>query len=295
MSIQTSGNAPLSKGQGKNFLVYNASAGSGKTFTLVREYLRLALSGDNPNYFRKILAITFTRKAAAEMKERVLHHLRVLSADPLSPLYDPLLLDEYRKVLSLPNEMIRMRSERTLKAILHNYSELSVSTIDSFVHLIIRTFSRDLQLPMDFDVVMEKETIVDEAVDRLIDDAGKDERITAMLNSWLQQNTSEGDRWDVANLMKEFANKVLFREDSVEPLAKLSEIPAEELNTLILKLKDQVNTFRAAQVKVAEEIIDRITKMGLSVDDFSYKQTSAFAAFLKVKAIGGSDPSAAYH
>ncbi|HRE95735.1 MAG TPA: UvrD-helicase domain-containing protein, partial [Flavobacteriales bacterium] len=287
MSIQTSGNAPLSKGQGKNFLVYNASAGSGKTFTLVREYLRLALSGDNPNYFRKILAITFTRKAAAEMKERVLHHLRVLSADPLSPLYDPLLLDEYRKVLSLPNEMIRMRSERTLKAILHNYSELSVSTIDSFVHLIIRTFSRDLQLPMDFDVVMEKETIVDEAVDRLIDDAGKDERITAMLNSWLQQNTSEGDRWDVANLMKEFANKVLFREDSVEPLAKLSEIPAEELNTLILKLKDQVNTFRAAQVKVAEEIIDRITKMGLSVDDFSYKQTSAFAAFLKVKAIGG--------
>ncbi|MFN3342524.1 MAG: UvrD-helicase domain-containing protein [Flavobacteriales bacterium] len=287
MSLQTSGKETLSKGQGKNFLVFNASAGSGKTFTLVREYLRLALSGDNPNYFRKILAITFTRKAAAEMKERVLHHLRVLSADPLSPLYDPILLEEYRKVLSLPNEMIRMRSERALKAILHNYSELSVSTIDSFVHLIIRTFSRDLQLPMDFDVVMEKETIVDEAVDRLVDDAGKDERITVMLNSWLQQNTSEGDRWDVANLMKEFANKVLFREDSVEPLVKLSDIPVEELNALILKLKDQVNTFRAAQVKIAEEIIDRITQKGLSVDDFSYKQTSAFAAFFKVKAIGG--------
>jgi len=62
-----------------NFTVYNSSAGSGKTFTLVKEYLKIALKSKNARTYKEILAITFTNKAAAEMKERVIDALKALS------------------------------------------------------------------------------------------------------------------------------------------------------------------------------------------------------------------------
>ena len=80
---------------GKNLLVYNASAGSGKTYTLVKAYLKLALGSSNAYYFKRILAITFTKKAAAEMKERILLHLRQLSAPNNDPSYSPALMKDY--------------------------------------------------------------------------------------------------------------------------------------------------------------------------------------------------------
>jgi ATP-dependent exoDNAse (exonuclease V) beta subunit len=287
MSANTEMQSRKPEAGNKNFLVYNASAGSGKTFTLVKEYLKLALSGDNPAYFRRILAITFTRKAAAEMKERVLDHLRHLAADPLSPLYHPHLLQEYRNALGLPDEMIRLRAERVLKSMLHSYSDMAVSTIDSFIHLIIRTFSRDLRLPMDFEVVLERNVLVDEAVDRLVDDAGKDQAITAMLTGWLQQNTSEGDSWDVAKLLKGFSSKVLFSEESKSGLREMQEITTDQYLDLIRKMQQKIVVFRKRQKENADAALAIMHNNQLSIEDFSNGKRGAMSSFVKAVEAGG--------
>ncbi|MFP4065053.1 MAG: UvrD-helicase domain-containing protein, partial [Bacteroidales bacterium] len=62
----------------QNFHVYKSSAGSGKTYTLVREYLKIVLN--DPGAVRHILAITFTNAAAAEMKERIIDGLGQIAA-----------------------------------------------------------------------------------------------------------------------------------------------------------------------------------------------------------------------
>ncbi|MFL5754489.1 MAG: UvrD-helicase domain-containing protein, partial [Bacteroidia bacterium] len=135
----------------KNFVIYRSSAGSGKTFTLVKEYLKLALGNMSSNtlYFKSILAVTFTNKAAGEMKERVLRALKELSRNELSggtSTLQSLLLQE----LNLDAAELQRRASVLLHEILHNYSDFSISTIDSFVHRVIRTFAYDLKLPVNF-------------------------------------------------------------------------------------------------------------------------------------------------
>ena len=118
------------------FQVYNASAGSGKTFTLVKEYLKILLSSENIFTFQKVLAITFTNKAAAEMKERVLKSLQSFSNDDANALKE-IILEE----TGIDQPTLKKRSEKILQAILQNYSAFYITTIDSFTYKIIKSFA----------------------------------------------------------------------------------------------------------------------------------------------------------
>ena len=116
-----------------NFTVYKSSAGSGKTFTLVKQYLHIVLL--DPNKFRNVLAITFTNKAANEMKERIIGSLREISdyhsfPDTVSVKY---MLPDLEKATGLSVNQLTKNSTKALQLILHNYNEFGVSTIDSFV------------------------------------------------------------------------------------------------------------------------------------------------------------------
>jgi len=114
--------------------VYKSSAGSGKTFTLVKDFLTLALISDKPELVRNILALTFTNKAAQEMKDRILDSLHAFANGPISgknlALLESLCAS---KKLKLSEDEIKKRSEKLLKYILHNYSSFSVSTIDKIL------------------------------------------------------------------------------------------------------------------------------------------------------------------
>ena len=127
-----------------SLVVYRSSAGSGKTFTLVKEYLKIVL--ENPSKFRNILAITFTNKAANEMKERIVGGLRDLSSDDEESGAKEYLLPQLIEETGLSDKMIKSRAGLVLGMILHNYSDFAISTIDSFVHKIIRSFAYDLHL-----------------------------------------------------------------------------------------------------------------------------------------------------
>ena len=121
----------------KTLTVYKASAGSGKTFRLAVEYIKLLL--DNPKAYEGILAVTFTNKATDEMKSRILKELHLLATSPKdSPYYEEL-------VGSFETEdALRRRSETVLCDILHDYGAFAVSTIDRFFQQTLKAFSREI-------------------------------------------------------------------------------------------------------------------------------------------------------
>ena len=136
--------------QSSTFEVYNASAGSGKTFTLVKEYLKVLLNSEDIFTFQKVLAITFTNKAAGEMKERVLSNLEDFAEGKENDL-----LKIIQKEITIDKATIQVRSKKILEVILQNYSAFSITTIDSFTHKIIKSFAYDLGLPLNFEVEMD--------------------------------------------------------------------------------------------------------------------------------------------
>ncbi len=158
------------------FSIYQASAGSGKTYVLVKEYLILTLK--NPNSFRNVLAITFTNKAAKEMKTRILTALKDLSTDN-----NLLLKKDLQK--DLPEINIKENAGILLTRILHNYSNFAVTTIDSFIHKIVKSFAFELNLPPYFELDLKEEQLSERIKDKLIDSIGENEEITRIFDEFI--------------------------------------------------------------------------------------------------------------
>ena len=147
----------------KNFQIYRASAGSGKTYTLALNFIALSIVGDRygyKDYFKRILAITFTNKAAGEMKERVLDYLETLANSKDKDGILSFLLEK----TSLDKKDIFQRSKTIHKNILHNYTDLHISTIDKFTYKIVRTFATDLGLSHNFNLEMDNYKIIQPVV-----------------------------------------------------------------------------------------------------------------------------------
>ena len=138
------------------FKIYSSSAGSGKTYTLAKEYIKLALKTTSPWYFNHILAVTFTKKASGEMKERILKYLRQFSSTDAKDIQDSeglfqqILLELQEEGVEINEWELRKRANNTFKHIIHEYANFSVSTIDSFVQRIVAAFTEELGFPFNF-------------------------------------------------------------------------------------------------------------------------------------------------
>ena len=128
--------------------IYNASAGSGKTFNLVKEYLKILLTNDANDSYKKILCITFTNKAVNEMKSRIIESLNKLTKIDENLKNNPL-LELIKLETGLTSEQIQLKSISILKSILINYASFEVSTIDKFTQKIIRSFAYEIKLPIN--------------------------------------------------------------------------------------------------------------------------------------------------
>ncbi len=202
-----------------SFFVYKSSAGSGKTYTLVREYLQLALASPEPDYFRHILAITFTNKAADEMKDRVLKKLQSISRSEKDSLFE-----ELKTNLKLEDAELVHRAAKLLSHILHNYSDFSISTIDKFTHRILATFAHDMRLPVTFNVEVESDELLTEAIDILLQKAGSDEALTKTLVEFAELRADEDKDWRIEHSISQLS-KILFDEEGhlhVEELKNLT-------------------------------------------------------------------------
>jgi ATP-dependent exoDNAse (exonuclease V) beta subunit len=185
--------------------ILKASAGSGKTYNLAREYIRLLLTKKDPQAYRHILAVTFTNKATDEMKRRILEELYVLATKPQdSPYYD----DFVKKVFPTA-EALQKRASSQLGGILHDYSSFAVSTIDKFFQQTLRAFSREIGQFASYQVELDKAALVEESVDRILDGLTEDDR---SLLGWLTENVKSGlengNRFNLEPPLKDMAKNL---------------------------------------------------------------------------------------
>ena len=281
------------------FKIYSSSAGSGKTYTLTKEYLKLALGpGEDKkdDYFRHILAVTFTNAAANEMKNRILDTLAKL-ANAKEPTF-PLLLDLLYELYSVkPNDPafdtaltdLRAKADAVFKTILHRYADFSVTTIDSFTQRVVMAFTDALGLPYSFEVELETDEVLDVAIDNLIEKAGTDEmdEITTILSEYYTQAATEGDNWNqLPALLKKFGRN-LTSDQFYEAVSSAQELSPQAIRAIrgqLLAYNQQVETNSIEQGQRAWKLI---TDAGLSETDFSYG-AAGVGGFLKGVAEGNA-------
>lgn len=258
-----------------NFIVYKSSAGSGKTFTLVKEYLKLALAGksglfqDQIKAYRGILAITFTNKAASEMKWRIIKALKDISSKQ-----NDFLANLIAKEIGISVEELESRADAVLTDILHNYSDFSIGTIDSFTHRIIRTFALDLKLPINFQIETDADAVFERVISLLINNLGKDESITNYLLEYSKRQVEDNKHWDPEQSLIEFIREI--NKEGVNHLVEqLAKFNISDFDTI----KNQVST----HIKSYEQFLKQAGQKGL--DLIKSKQLSSAAFYYADKGI----------
>lgn len=258
-----------------NFVVYRSSAGSGKTYTLVKEYLRLALGSDKPHYYRHILAITFTNKAAAEMKSRVLQKLQELAqGDRENHLAIDLI-----KELNIDPFALQERAQKVLDSILHHYTDFSISTIDRFIHQILRTFAYDLHIPMNFDVEMDSDVLLEQAIDVLISEVGRNQELTQALVEFSELKSDGGKSWHIENDLKDLA-KILLTEEGQLNMDKLKNTGLSQFFNIRKQLAAELNSYESQLKEIASSAQCLIDRNNISENSF-YQGSRGIGRFFK--------------
>lgn len=250
-----------------SFLVYNASAGSGKTFTLVKEYLKILMGSENPRLYQKVLAITFTNKAANEMKERILENLLVFADKKQSNDMMHILFHE----LNLNERTGCDRARRILLSILNNYGAFSIRTIDSFVNQLIRAFSFELQLGSDFEVELDVESVMLETVNSVIAQIGPDKDLTKLLLRYARNKTREDRSWDVSRDLADIS-KLLLNENHIQEIEGLRDRSINDFAELEKTISARIDNRKAEMKKLAQELLEEISQKGLVHKDFQRSQ-----------------------
>ena len=252
----------------KGFHIVKASAGSGKTYRLVRDYLACCLWENNPQYFRHILAITFTNLAAQEMKERILKDVREV-AEGRGAMYQSLL-----EIVPIEGEELARRARALVEAMMHRYEDFSVMTIDSFVNRLVRSFSKDLKWEEDFQIELDEEALLEEAISRLLSRVGKpgEEALTRMLEGFVRQQVEEEKNANIRTQLLAFGKQVT-KENMQEALRALD--PAvwtpDALDRFRKERGQDLKKRRVIPVQKAKEALQAIRKAGLEDSDFAYK------------------------
>ena len=252
-----------------SFRIYSSSAGSGKTYQLTKEYLLLALGADDPAYFKRVLAITFTNDAAGEMKERIVGALRRF-AYPESGKVDTLLAD-VAGALGLPEAEVRRRAAATFRLVLYHYADFGVSTIDSFVQRIVTAFTRELGLPATFEVELDTDAVLQSAVAALLDKVNRDPN-SALLSQTLAEyalgQAEEGKSW--SRLPEELAGfgRALFNETVQEAVTQLGQLSLADFRRLDRQIRAKRTEIEAAFAQTREAAQAVLEGAGATEADF---------------------------
>ncbi|WP_109302135.1 exodeoxyribonuclease V subunit beta [Aquimarina sp. AU474] len=249
------------------FTVYNAAAGAGKTYTLVKAYLITLLKGEYKDSYKNILAITFTNKAVAEMKMRILENLIAISSDTISSKHENLFNDLVTET-GITEEKLKRRAGVILNSILHNYAAFDIVTIDTFTHRVIRTFAYDLGIPMNFEIEMDTDVLIQEAIDALISKIGIDKELTNLIVDFANSKIEDDKSWDITLELQKVA-KLLFSENDRKHLNVFSNKSIQDFEELKQVLSGRIIETQDIIVATANKILDSIKQIGLQFEDFT--------------------------
>lgn len=263
----------------KPLTVYKASAGSGKTFTLATEYMKLVIA--NPEAYRSILAVTFTNKATEEMKLRIISQLYGLSKLlPESETYLKVIQDS----LGMDREQIAKRAHEALYNLLHHYSYFRVETIDSFFQRVMRNLAKELELSANLKLELNDREIERQAVDELIEGLSIGDKLLTWILDYIKGNIGEDKNWNVIGKIKRFGenlSKDFYKANEKQLRQKLEE---EGFFERYSRQLEEVKRQAMEQVEqIAATFFDALDENGLTMDDFSRKKQGPWGYFEKLR------------
>jgi len=246
--------------------IYKASAGSGKTYTLTREYLKIIFK--NEYSYKNILAVTFTNKAAEEMKSRIIKEVYLISIGSEDSDHTEYLKEKYK----FTDSQIIDKAKSILNLLLHDYSHFSVGTIDSFFQQIIRSFAKEIGLKNGFQLELNQNDVLEKAVDKLIMQIDDDKQLKKWLMIFASDRMKEGKSWNFKDEIIKIG-KEIFKEEYTINSKKIAEKLKEK--GFISKYKQTLTQIRDSVItdikKIGANAIELMQVSGLCVDDFSGK------------------------
>ena len=259
------------------FKIYKASAGSGKTFQLTRHYLELLLR-DTGNYMR-ILAVTFTNRAAGELKERVIKELVEIASEEYERSAH---LDHLCRVLNKDKDILRKRARTILRMILHDYSHFNIGTIDHFFQQVLRAFSREAGIHSSFRLELNADNYLTGAISLLMSDLGQDNKLLGWLMKWVDYKISRDESWArIENDLKSIGFECL-REQLLESLFDDWEERYSEEN--ISRLESKINgltaKFESRMAGISEETARILMENNISAGDFKGGGSRSVPAYM---------------
>lgn len=249
--------------------IYTASAGSGKTFRLTLEYIKLILKESSPKAFKHILAVTFTTKATGEMKDRILRELHTLTHTPEeSPLMEAL-----QEELSLSPELIQQRAKSSLEAILDGYGDFRVQTIDSFFQEIVRSFAIEIDVMNNYEVEIDTDVVQKKAMDSLFGSLDTEENKVVLdwIGSMLKESLQKDQIVSIPKKLSDLA-PLLFMEEFAEIFAdqRMSFSPE--------KIKEAKKELTAIAKERIEQYVDPLTHVAEILDSAGIRRDEVTVA-----------------
>lgn len=260
-------------------IVYKSSAGSGKTFTLAVEYIKLLIK--NPQAYKTILAVTFTNKATAEMKLRILSQLYGVwrGLDDSKVYFDAICKDP-----DINPDIVSDRAGTALHNLLHNYTYFRVGTIDSFFQCVLRNLARELDLTANLHVGLNDVQVEEQAVDQLVESLQATDMLLQWLLKYIMDTINEDRSWNVIWQIKKFG-LTIFRDYYKEKSNGLHKVFSEkkffeEYTKMLCEERDDASK---CMKQIAESFFEVIESNELSIDDFANKNKGVCSIFIKLK------------
>lgn len=257
-------------------LVYSASAGSGKTYTLALKYIAMAVATDRASDFTNILAVTFTNMATAEMKDRILKQLDNLARGGT----DKDFLENLIKETQISKDVLVRRAKGVLAAIMHDYDHFRVETIDSFFQTLLTNLAHELKLPRGFKVDLDDKAVVSQSVDRMLLGVGNEANVnlTSMIISVLERHIDDDKGWNIAKELKRFAQANLFRGEYMAHDEEIEEVTSDSkyMGRLHHALRSYIRDFDAK----LEDCIARIEPEVEAVAEVSKQKTKSIRTYV---------------
>lgn len=270
-----------------SFRVIRASAGAGKTTALVRNYLELTLQHPSGKGFRSVLAVTFTNKAAAEMKERILDQLERMAKKP-SQSWNASLQETARSLqqhLRISETELRQRAARQFHDLLHQYSDFRVETIDHFFHGIVRSFAFDFGLSRHFTIETDTEWMLSQVADEILHECGRDRDLTDWMTDYIRFLMDAESSVNMERRVVENSRAVVEDAETRRRIRQQTQASLPEWGVKIAVLREWQNEVEARVRQIANEAMAVLRRLNLSADDFMNK-TKSVGAYLAQLAEG---------
>lgn len=267
------------------YKVINASAGSGKTYRLVQSLLEICLKHPNKHEkIRNILALTFTNKAANEMKQRIIKWLKTFVQDDFELNAELKGIQEKLKEqgINVTMQELHNRSKKLLDYILHHYSTLNIGTIDKFNSKLVRSFSQELGLAQNFNMEINAEPFLIEAVDKMLEEIGDQNKVSEAFMDFVNYNLDNEDRVNLSSVLYSSAKEYV-QDKHFYRLNANKDFDWNAYEVLKNSLRKEIKELEENSISIAENVLDLLREKNLQPDDFaSAKGGTIGAFFLKV-------------